>query len=105
MELTVLKSEIYREVEKRSSLEAAGLPDNFLYAAEGSLRAFQLDESGGRTDLSLELPLNNEAIRQLQSVGNTLVVYTDGGATYLLFKEGQYKVLGDELPEVFLQFS
>lgn len=29
MELTVLKSEIYREVEKRSSLEAAGLPDNF----------------------------------------------------------------------------
>lgn len=78
---------------------------NFLYVAEGSLRAFQLDESGGRADLSLELPLNNEAIRQLQSVGNTLVVYTDGGATYLLFKEGQYKVLGDELPEVFLQFG
>ena len=29
MELTILKSEIYREVEKRSSLEAAGLPDAF----------------------------------------------------------------------------
>lgn len=36
MELTVLKSEIYREVEKRSSLEAAGLPDSFeqLWASE-----------------------------------------------------------------------
>ena len=80
MELTVLKSEIYREVEKRSSLEAAGMPEAFeqlwaskyeggfldTYWAEACSTAVQLlkrylrNPTEGRT---LDIRLENEQLR------------------------------------------
>lgn len=44
-------------------------------------------------------------VYKVEPVGNTLVVLTDTGIHYYLWKNGAYKYLGDHLPELDLSFS
>ena len=46
-------------------------------------------------------------LRQVSSIGNTLVVLTDAGVQYFLWREGDaaYHYLGNKMPEVTLAFS
>lgn len=39
------------------------------------------------------------------SLGNTLIAYTDTGVVYCLYKDGEYKYLGDKIPEVSMSFN
>lgn len=79
---------------------------NYLYTSSGQLKAFRL-ESGQRTDYDFAYDIGTDTeVNQIQSIGNTLVAYTsDGKTAYLLYKEGNYLLLGNELPEVYLQFG
>ncbi|MCH5234479.1 MAG: hypothetical protein J1E16_04235 [Muribaculaceae bacterium] len=42
---------------------------------------------------------------QIQAIGNTLIVKTDSGMNYFLWKGNDYKYLGNHLPECRLQFG
>lgn len=44
-------------------------------------------------------------VYKVEPVGNTLVVLTDTGIHYYLWKSGAYQYLGNHLPELDLQFS
>lgn len=52
-----------------------------------------------QTSIPIGKSLNN-----ISSVGNTLIVATDTGFTYLLYKGGVYKYLGNELPKPTVNF-
>lgn len=44
-------------------------------------------------------------IKQVQSIGNTIIVFTDKGMEYILYKEGTYRYIGNKIPEIELVFS
>lgn len=44
-------------------------------------------------------------VYKVEPVGNTLVVLTNNGVHYILWKNGYYRYLGTHLPELDLQFS
>lgn len=44
-------------------------------------------------------------ITRVEAVGNTLVVLTDNGLRYYLWKNSAYKSLGDSIPEVGMRFG
>ena len=52
-----------------------------------------------QTSIQIGKSLNN-----ISSVGNTLIVATDKGFAYLLYKGGTYKYLGNELPKPRVRF-
>lgn len=45
-----------------------------------------------------------KSLNNISSVGNTLIVATDKGFAYLLYKGGTYKYLGNELPKPRVKF-
>lgn len=47
----------------------------------------------------------NEQIQWAETIGNTLIVGTDKSTHYALYKNGQYKWLGDKLPQPIFQFD
>lgn len=44
-------------------------------------------------------------INEINSIGNTLIVLSDDGMHYLLWKEGAYNYLGTHLPEIEMMFG
>jgi hypothetical protein len=67
----------------------------YLYTWDGS-DSGQLERIGDRSFTQ---------VYKVEPVGNTLVVLTDTGIHYYLWKSGAYKYLGNHLPELDLQFS
>lgn len=44
-------------------------------------------------------------IKQIQSIGNTLILITNEAMYYILFKESNYKFIGSKAPDIQLTFS
>lgn len=51
------------------------------------------------------IELDGESVRDITSVGNTIIVATDKGMKYILFSEGTYKYLGDSIPMPTVRFE
>lgn len=49
-------------------------------------------------------PITIGALKNISSVGNTIVATTDKGLCYILYKGGEYKLLGNELPKPIVSF-
>lgn len=47
----------------------------------------------------------NEKIQWAETIGNTLIIGTDKSTHYALYKNGQYKWLGDKLPQPVFEFD
>lgn len=47
---------------------------------------------------------NGDKIISIESVGNTLVVMADSGVHYVLWKEDNYKYIGDKMPFLYIWF-
>lgn len=80
---------------------------NFLFkdsAVNGLIIAFKI-EDGVMTDLGSVCTLPGETINGIQSIGNTLMIFTESSIHYVLWKDGEYEYLGDEIPEVPLSFG
>lgn len=94
------------EGERLVYIHSASGYKNYLYEKEGLLKAFMLNEAGERVDYDFSYVLGSgNTIRQIQSVGNTLIVFTGKDKAYILYKSGDYVTLGNEIPEVYLQFG
>ena len=80
---------------------------NYIFAdsnVNGLIRAFKI-ESGVMTDLGSVCTLTGETVNSIQSLGNTLMIFTESSIYYVLWKDGKYEYLGDEIPEVPLSFG
>ena len=49
-------------------------------------------------------PITIGILKNISSVGNTIVATTDKGLCYILYKGGKYKLLGNELPKPIVSF-
>lgn len=75
---------------------------NYIIKSGNTIKAFYLNGTN-RNDYSLNVSVSG--FKSCVHLGNTLVLYGENGATYVLFKELQYTVLGSELPDVSLSFN
>ena len=57
------------------------------------------------TDKTIIDTILGENIKQITSVGNTLMILTDNGIRYYLWKGSGYKYLGNHLPELPISFG
>ena len=77
------------------------------YDGEETIRWYKLSKEGGKA--SIVTPDKDTAFKvgkvtDIQSVGNTLTIATDKNMSYLLYKGGAYKLLGNELPKPNVKF-
>ena len=72
-----------------------GTPFTYLYKWSGT--------DGGQLERISDRSFTQ--VYKVEPVGNTLVVLTDTGIHYYLWKNGAYNYLGDHLPELDLSFS
>lgn len=64
------------------------------------------DEAGVRHDTSFRWQIDpGVTINQITHVGNTLIVLTSEGIERFLWKDGTYMALGNDLPELDIQFG
>lgn len=50
------------------------------------------------------ITLFDEQVRDVTSIGNSLIFATDKGMKYVLYKNGEYEYLGDKLPKPEIEF-
>ena len=93
------------EGEKLLYVHSASGYKNYLYVENSTLKAFTFTENELRQDLTLNYVFSGDKINQIQSIGNTLIVFLEKSILYILYKNGDYKILGDELPDVYIQFG
>lgn len=67
----------------------------------GEIRAYSYDGST-MTLLGVIANIYGESLIKCDAVGNVLVILTDKGLKYLLWKDNEYKYLGDKIPFVKL---
>lgn len=60
---------------------------------------------GGSLKNYYDFSLECGEVKSIQSLGNTIVVYTEDSPHYILYSNGDYKYLGSKLPEVGLSFD
>ncbi len=79
---------------------------NYLYTTSaGLLKAFRMDD-GVRTDYGFAYDIGTDTeINQIQSIGNTIIVLAADSIHYILFKDDDYKYLGNKLPELGMNFG
>lgn len=74
----------------------------FLDLTSNIIKAYkENDDSAAITVYALQ---DYEQIRSVTSIGNTLVITTSLRTEYVLFKEGEYKDLGDQIPIPAVEF-
>ena len=76
---------------------------NYFTLSSGVLKAFHI--VGGAKE-SYNLSVNCGEVTSIQSIGNTVVVYTPDSPHYILYKEEEgYVYLGSSMPEMKLSFN
>lgn len=79
-----------------------GPKNYFTLNSLGTLSAFHVVGGEKRT---YNFGLNCGEISSIQSIGNTVVVYTSTTPYYILYKGNEYKYLGSSIPEIDLSFN
>lgn len=78
---------------------------NFIYLVGDSIKAFTVSEEV-RKDYSVSYSLSSEEeLNKIESVGNTLIVFSTLKIEYILWDEKEYKLLGNTIPEVAVSFG
>jgi len=72
---------------------------NFVLLKNNSLYFFSEKDNSRRFISSV-----GSEVLQISSIGNTMVVSTSEGLNYILFKDGNYKYLGQKPPETIIRF-
>lgn len=75
---------------------------NYFTLSSGVLKAFHIVD-GAKEPYNLSV--NCGEITSIQSIGNTVVVYTPDSPHYILYKDNHYIYLGSNIPEVDISFD
>ena len=85
--------------------KSAGYKNLIGYNANNEIVCFIYDENEGIVFAEKKSQyFEIEGVTDVNSIGNTLLVATTNGIHYLLFKSGEYKDLGNELPRLTANF-
>lgn len=76
----------------------------FLDTPSGMVMAYKEGSSGRESAMSLYTLRDGETIGKVTSVGNTIILCTNQRMEYILYKEGKYKDLGDQIPVPKIEF-
>lgn len=77
-------------------------PKNYVTWKDGALRVF-IPNGSSRT--YYDFSLNCGAVSSIQSIGNSIVVYTADNPYFVLYNGVNYVLLGSKIPEVGLSFD
>lgn len=75
---------------------------NYITISDGVLKAFY-QVGTNREYFDFQLQCGN--IKSIQSIGNTIVLYTEESPYYILYTNGKYKNIGNKIPEVGISFD
>lgn len=73
--------------------------------ATGTILINELSEARDDYHLLIFIKSFSSTIFQYNAIGNTLLVLTNEGVNYFLWKDGQYKYIGNHIPELPLSFG
>lgn len=96
------------ENDKFLYIHATSAYKNYIFLSEDengdrSLR-YTTEENPNENKPVYVLPEGTD-IKQIQSIGNTLILITGEAMYYILFKESNYKFIGSKVPDIELTFS
>lgn len=74
--------------------------DSYLYWLNTSVTS--ITGLGGNQRVGSDQIFN---VKHINALGNTLMVFTETGITYALWRDGQYHILGEKLPEIAISFG
>jgi hypothetical protein len=77
---------------------------NYIYQIGDTLQAFTLNSDDARIPVEFNYPLTGE-LKQIQAIGNTLIIIESIRMQYVLFKKDSYKILGTKPPELNISFG
>lgn len=75
-----------------------------IYGQDGRITFIPRDSDAEPTPLDAKYQYIH-GVTHINAVGNTLIVFTEAGMNYFLWKDGGYTYLGDHVPEVDLSFG
>ena len=78
---------------------------NYVYRNGASIGAFTLQDGVRESYDTICTLADGESVKQLQQLGNTIIISTTTGLKYALFKDGAYRYMGSKMPEAGLQFG
>lgn len=82
-----------------------GYSNAILYdSSSGELHFAELNIEEAVLEEPSQDPITIGTLKNISSVGNTIVATTDKGLCYILYKGGKYKLLGNELPKPIVSF-
>lgn len=97
--ITLNEGEILLFVHNTSEYE------NYICVSGKDLKAFRIAD-GNRTDYPAIHTLDtDEDIKQVQSIGNTIICISNKALQYFLFKDNAYIYLGNKAPELNISFG
>ncbi len=82
-----------------------GVKNYILYNETTRKLAYTTGEGDTLTVVDIDTLVSGIELYKINAVGNTLVVLTSNGVYYYLWKAGAYIVLGNKIPEIFMNFS
>ena len=80
----------------------SGAKNYFTLSSDGVLKSFEV-VNGSKVPYNISVDCGT--ITSIQSIGNTVVVYTPDSPHYMLYKDNNYIYLGSSIPELSLSFN
>lgn len=77
---------------------------HFIFLSSDSKSVYWAEKREGALSLSL-LMESEETVSDIKAIANTLIVFSESGMTYHLFKDEVYKTIGNKPPETVIQFT
>lgn len=79
--------------------------ENLLFVHSGAIVALPKSEQAAQSVMPVYTLKTNEEVLDITNVGNTLMICTNQRMEYVLYKQGAYKDLGDQIPIPLIEFQ
>lgn len=78
---------------------------HYILFNESTARLYWMNASGGTPQIIDGVYVYTSTFSHVNAVGNVLMVFSETGITYILWKNNSYNLLGDKLPEITISFG
>lgn len=68
-------------------------------------KLYWMDSTARKLQTTDAYTIGSHIVTDINSIGNTLLIFTEDSINYYLWKQGAYNKLGDHLPEISLSFG
>jgi len=92
-------------IQKISFIHKTNSFTHYILYNEKTSRLYWMNEQSGTPTLIKDVYVYSYSFSHINAVGNTLLIFSENEIRYLLWKEGDYKDLGNHLPNIELSFG